>query len=137
MSSESKIRYWSAVVLLALSQVLAGCGAKPSPDLIPVTGVVTFDGQPVVEGFISFEDQAGNFPPESGRIAEGKYRLEARPGKAIVRVTASRQVGNQDPNSPNPPQWIDYVPTKYNINSDLTANVESNGNNRFDFSLVR
>ncbi|MDX1946058.1 MAG: hypothetical protein SFU86_11730 [Pirellulaceae bacterium] len=68
----------SLVVLAGWScLVLAGCeNAGSGPTRYPVSGNVTFDGQPVPKGFITFEPDAdaGNSGPGGGApIENGRY----------------------------------------------------------------
>jgi hypothetical protein len=67
---------WIVPVLVLFA---AGCGGKTEklPDLVPVSGTVTYDGAPLVGAFINFVPQEGT--PGSGASgtsdAEGKYQL--------------------------------------------------------------
>jgi hypothetical protein len=64
---------------LALSAILSGltggCGpAESHPETVPVQGKVTYKGQPVPRGTVTFQPDAG--PPATGEIqADGSYRL--------------------------------------------------------------
>ena len=59
---------WLGVVLLT------GCSDK-YPDLYPVTGRVTFKGQPVPSGTITFYPQDGSRPANCTLSGDGSYRL--------------------------------------------------------------
>jgi hypothetical protein len=82
--------------------LLATLGCGNSPPRTPVSGRVTFDGQPLKFGTIMFQHQSGG-QPASGTIgAEGKYQLAdfkgregALVGPNLVRITSFE--GN-DPN---------------------------------------
>jgi hypothetical protein len=56
-------------VLLVMFPLLSGCGGT-----LLVEGTVTFDGEPVSEGSISFEAPEGAGPTFGGRIEKGAYR---------------------------------------------------------------
>jgi hypothetical protein len=65
---------------LALSAILAGItggcgpGAEPHPETVPVQGKVTYKGQPVPRGTITFQPDSGQ--PATGEIqSDGSYRL--------------------------------------------------------------
>lgn len=75
------------LVVIALFTVLAcGCkGKNDSPARYDLSGRVTFGGEPIPVGVISFspDTQQGNQGPGStGRIQDGRY--QTRPGKGIV-----------------------------------------------------
>ncbi len=56
----------------ALAMLVAGCGK--SSDLAPVTGIVTYRGEPVTEGRVAFYPEKGR--PAIGVIqADGSYTL--------------------------------------------------------------
>ena len=127
-----------AVVVLAM---LAGCGGnRPT-----VHGEVTFDGEPVVEGTISFEPADGVGPTTGGPIVDGKYRLfgEAAPvpGMKRVRISAGRKTGRKIPaGEPFAPDVMieeteRYIPDIYNTRSTLSREVTAKGPNQFDFHL--
>lgn len=135
---------------------IAGCGSEGG--LVPVTGVVTMDGEPVTEGRIEFFPQSGR--PASGVIrSDGRYSLTtyesgdgAKPGEYVVTVTA-RQTPNTAPmyksmedelmgkvNEEYSPEsdsarvkWL--VPKIYSnrASSGLTAEVDGGG--EIDFQL--
>ncbi len=128
-----------AVMVLA---ALAGCGGSGRPT---VHGQVTFDGEPVAEGTISFEPADGIGPTTGGSIAGGKYRLSGEaapvPGKKRVRISAGRKTGRSIPaGEPFPPDVMveeteRYIPDIYNTRSTLTCEVTAKGPNQFDFHL--
>lgn len=85
---------WQLSFIVCLLMI-AGCGtdAPPGPDRFPVSGSVTFEGQPVPAGEIFFEPDAekGNSGPvASTTFREGEYSLDADSGHVggamIVRV---------------------------------------------------
>lgn len=75
-------KIFSALALAALASVLAGCGAAN-----PVTGAVTYDGQPVAKGSITFVPADGKGPSSGGAIENGRYSIEdVPPGEKIVQI---------------------------------------------------
>ncbi len=113
--------------------LLAGCGGEPST--AEVSGTVTFDGQPLAEGQISFVPVAGGGKGGGGAITGGSYRVKTQPGKNKVQITASKMM-------PLPPGEVgmdgakeevrQYIPEKYNAKSELTAEVPPSGPVNFD-----
>jgi hypothetical protein len=64
-----------AVVLTRLAG--AGCSTKASmPPSFLVSGTVTVDGSPLVEGVITFDPLDGQGGVYGGRIQDGKYAVE-------------------------------------------------------------
>lgn len=122
--------------LLATSMTL-GCSDSGGLDTQPVTGNVTFDGQPIPEGRIQFRKTEGDQRAFSAEIKDGQYQMEALPGKVQVEVTASRPVpGKFDESNPGEKVPIGemYIPARYNSQTELTAEVTS-GANQLDFDL--
>lgn len=127
----------AAALLVTLA---AGCGGVEERDdvqLVPVTGLVTLNGQPLKDGTISFV--AVNGPNNAtGQITEGEYTLGTfaskdgvPPGEYRVSVTAWKE----------PPQMgkeaIPAVPQKYldATRSGLTATVTDEPEQTIDFEL--
>ena len=48
----------------------AGCGGGSGLDLHPVSGTVTFDGQPIEDGYITFRAQSGDARGFAGPIKQ-------------------------------------------------------------------
>src|SRR5262249_12029735 len=94
-----------------------GC-EKSSSKLVQVEGKVTFRGQPVPRGFVTFfaEPKKGNQSQEVpiGNIEDGEYHVVTRttdgmtPGWYNVAVNAAKQI---DPKNPYFTDWL--VPEKY------------------------
>ncbi len=111
---------------------LWGCGGGSNPAVTPVEGKVSYKGQPVTTGTISFVPENGNLA--SGKIRpDGTYRLStfgegdgAVPGKYKVGIVATEGTVYGMPGSTpdyKPPK--DLVPKEFNdpSKSDLTATV--------------
>ena len=117
-----------ALVLLVPLVFAVGCGSD-RPDIGYVTGAVTFNGKPLPNAEISFEPKGKRF--SFGRTDEqGRYEMKyirdekgVAVGECVVRITVD------DPNSPR-----QYVPLKYNANSELRAEVKP-GKNELNFDL--
>lgn len=129
---------FAAVWLLAI----VGCGSGSGRD--SMEGTVTFDGQPVEKAVISFEPLPGTKSPTAGaEVVDGKFVIPTDSGtfagRFRVKITASRPTGRKIRH----PIWnnmVDeteqYLPSRYNTNSELEVNVERGAVNHFDFSLV-
>jgi hypothetical protein len=127
---------------LALSTTLAvtigGCGssAPDRPATVPVKGKVTYKGQPVTKGTVSFQPDQGS--PATAEIQpDGTYSLStfqpgdgAVPGHYRVGIIANTADPTMIPGSTpgyKPPK--DLVPKKYNdpMTSGLEATVSKDG----------
>jgi hypothetical protein len=108
---------------------LAGCGSSETgPELFPVTGEVTFEGQPVETGRITFREVEGDRRAFSTEFKGGQYELQTEPGKMTVEITASRPTGKvgapASPDEEPKPIGEMYIPAKYNSKTELTAEVK-------------
>jgi hypothetical protein len=118
------------VLLLGLSLAVTGCGGS----MRDVSGTVTFDGAPVPEGHIAFVPEKGG-AGGGGTITDGQYTARVPAGKSKVQITASKkmklppgQVGMYGDKE----EVRQYVPEKYNTQTELTADVSSPGPVNFD-----
>lgn len=117
---------------------LIGCGAGSELETYPVTGVVTFDGEPIKEGRIFLRKVDGDQKGFSGEIKEGQYLVDAEVGKMSVEVTASRLIPGKFDNSNGTPEPVGemYIPAKYNSKTTLTTEVTPGGDNEENFDLT-
>jgi len=102
-----------------------------------VSGDVSFDGQPVEDGYIKFAPDDKTLGPDAVPIKGGKYSGKVKGGKHKVEITAVRETGKTlpGPNGPEP-EKAGYIPEKYNANTTLTAEVGP-GNTKHDFPLKK
>lgn len=114
--------------------LLAGCGPS-GPETFPVSGTVTWNGQPLPEGTILFAPADEKGVPDVGQIVQGQYRLRAKPGKKKVQIFAERETGKIDPVMGAVPRES-YIPARYNSQTTLTAEVTAGGKNEFTFDLT-
>src|SRR5690242_9393536 len=94
------------IVLWASFAGLTGCSGN-GPELIPITGTVTFDGQPIPTGNITLMAADGKIAPDAGNILNGQFTFSAKAGLKRVEIQAER-LGAPDPEmkSPNRFQYI-------------------------------
>ena len=133
--------------LVGLLSLLSGCGTAEYP-LVPVSGIVTLDGEPLVGAAIVFQPKStGN----SGKVAPGSvgrsdsrghYELStvndepgASPGRHKVRIYSyspeSAPVSDTDSGENK-----ERVPDRYNYRSQLFLEVPSTGTDSADFQLT-
>jgi len=77
--------------LLALACLtLVGCGGAPTAE---VTGVVTWNGKPLSQGYVTFYPVGGTDAVQGGEIANGEYRIKnLSPGKKKALITLKPDV---------------------------------------------
>jgi hypothetical protein len=119
-----------------LIMVLAGCGSG-GPRTVSVTGSVTSaGGVPVAEGEIVFRAAEGAMASWAGPIAAGRYAVRATVGPKRVEIIAVRPTSGAQPQASGEgvPNEM-YIPARYNLQSELTAEITAAGPNVFDFQL--
>jgi hypothetical protein len=119
-------------LLLALSLLAAGCSRDGK---YPVSGTVTWEGHPIPTGHITFTPVDPTIGPDAGKIDNGSFRFRASPGAKKVEVFADRPLGEPDPVM-KVVAHEQYIPRRYNEQTELTAKVEAGGRNQFDFDLA-
>ncbi len=131
-----------AVVATAAS-LLIGCQGGMQPDyaalnLAEVTGRVTYDGNPLADGYIIFENENGTFS-YGNTDSSGSYRLMYNseksgiaPGMKTVRITGQSFSDEEEEFSDAP----ERIPAKYNTQSELRVEVVP-GSQTHNFDLTR
>lgn len=138
MSKTKSVRLCPILVIGSL--LVAGCGGS-GERLAPVEGTVTLDGEPLANARVEFELSAEN--PSYGKVsgsaaygrtdAKGRYKLKythekngAPVGKHVVRITTRDTTIDAEGNEVQVPERL---PRKYNLDSELTAEVKPESNN--------
>lgn len=126
----------------------AGCGKS---DVVPVSGTVTIDGQPLANATVVFEPDSDAKEPGPGSTGvtdeNGRYTLQvmttnapgARVGKHKVKITAyegDAKAPSSDPNAVKNPFGKPLVPLEYNAQSTLIFEVPAKGTSTADFKLT-
>jgi hypothetical protein len=89
-----RMRSTLRVLFLGLVLLPFGCGGQPSFDN-HVTGDVTFDGQPIGDGTITFTPKDGKGLAASSPIKGGLFGLDARPGAYQVEIQSPEMSGGK------------------------------------------
>jgi hypothetical protein len=138
----------AAVVALPILALLLGCDEASRLTTIPVSGKVTYHGQPVSQGTVTFQPVklSEGLPrrPAMGTLqSDGTYQLSSFqhndgviPGEYQVIVISI--TSGPTPEQPNVPEvWA--IPKKYGnpVQTDLKATVpaEAKGTLQLDFAL--
>jgi len=117
--------------------VLAGGCGPAGPETHPVTGSVTLDGQPLPDGDIIFVDPTSATVPGAGKITNGKYTAVSPPGNKKVEIRASKMMPLPEGKTGamgEKEMSQQYIPAKYNTETELTMEVTAGDNNK-DFEL--
>ena len=77
-------------LILSIAAIALGCGDS---GIATVSGAVTYEGEPVMDGMITFTPADGKGPVAGGRIIDGRYGIEKlTPGTKLVKVEAVKAV---------------------------------------------
>jgi hypothetical protein len=141
---------WLAGLVLVGTLVFAasGCGGSNRG---AVQGKVTFNGDPLKEGQISFVPLDPKLGPTAGGvIVDGEYQIDASRGPVAgeyqIQIVASRKTGRKtwdgmgDEKAPaHQKNYVEevvaFIPARYNAVSELRATIKAGEVNRYDFDL--
>jgi len=121
-----------AAVVLCLA--FAGCG--PPDARVECSGSVSFAGEPIEEGSISFLPLSGG-RSEGAVITAGRYTARVLPGRYRVEIRGSRPIADAAAVRSDMPGEIreDFVPPEFNDNSTLEAEIPPDGSSQLSFKL--
>lgn len=110
---------WKYAALVVSMVFLVGCGGYG--DIVPVSGTVTLDGEPLPNATVRFTPIEGNRPVEAVTDASGNYKLRytrnqdgAERGKHRVSITTGGE--KEGPNGEDI-EIPEKVPAKYNTDN--------------------
>lgn len=147
-----------AAMLLLLLGVAAfiGCGQERLPGLVPASGIVTYQGDPIADAWVTFvPSQPGSSQRAASSVTDGQGHFTMTtldpqdgvvPGEYFVKISkkvdstdnskADIDAGRAKPK--NNTRHIQYViPQKYEQpeESGLVVQIESQGNQAIEFHL--
>lgn len=125
---------------------VCGCGGPEDPTL-PISGMVTLNGQPVEHGDIEFGGKGNGGLRRGAMIVKGKYKTAPMqgllPGDYVVRIFSVAgdphevmpdiMPGEEDLGSP---AKRDLIPPEYNMRSKQVVTVTAEGPNEFNYDIV-
>lgn len=134
MKSQTTI---STIVVLAVTVALT-TGCDDGPAVAPVTGVVTQDGQPLVNAMVEFQPDKGA-PSYAYTDANGKYDIQYQTDQmgALLghHYVSVRTAGEKtDPKTDTTINMPELVPATYNDETELEFEVQP-GPNTFDIPI--
>jgi hypothetical protein len=129
-------------VLIGCAAVLIGAAGCSGDGRVGVEGAVSYAGEPVGVGTITFLPAGEEGVKAGGRIADGRYALEPRfglkPGTHRVEIRWAKPTGRRYKNEFGEEfdRTAEGLPDKYHAQTTLTAEVRP-GANVIDFHLER
>jgi len=117
--------------------LLIGCGGSGGRK--PITGMITFQKQPLDQGRIEFHPDGGEATMAGAVIEKGKYEIPAgkglMPGTYKVAIYSSTAAPSTDQLPGEPPVYKERIPAKYNEATTLKAEIKDGGPSQFNFEL--
>ena len=123
-----------SVLLLVIAPGLIGCGPS-GPVMVPVSGAVTLDDQPMPDGIVYFKTIAEGSVDQM-EIKDGKFAGTVEIGERRVEVC---RYGLGEPikfGNSELPNKVETLPPRYNYESELKATVTESGPNEFRFAVT-
>jgi hypothetical protein len=149
------MRYTQRIVGLLPLLVAAGLappGCSSDEDKLPrrpIAGTVTFDGKPLKAGTIQFyPSSVKEGIAAGGFVVDGQFRVAQKegpvPGKYSVMIFARDENAAPPPPEGDMPGVIQarkstagLIPVRYNLETELTAEVKADGPNTYEFVLKK
>lgn len=132
-------------LLLSLVLATAGCGGGASVETVPVAGLITMDGEPLVNAAVMFQltsDTEATAPTSAGITDdEGRYTLQVSisdTSGAVVgehRVSVTMDAYEEDEEDDGDSEVNEPIPNKYNVDTELIFNVPEGGTDQANFEL--
>jgi hypothetical protein len=131
------------ICFVPLCVVAAGCGGSEYEGArrFPLSGKVSFNGEPVDVGSISFIPLQKDGRVSGGTIADGAYSVEeaqgANAGKHRIEIHWQKRTGKKIKvpwSDEEDEERAEGLPAEFNTDSTLTAEVSAN-QATFDFDL--
>jgi hypothetical protein len=127
---------WTAGVTLAACLAVSVVGCRESSPGVPVSGRVTYQGEPIASGTVTFFPASGR-PLHAILSSDGEYAAQLLPGdyRVVVNVGAQLPEGWKEGDPVPPPTRM--LPAEYTTRaaSTLTATVGERQSEPIDFIL--
>lgn len=149
-----------AAFLLITALLASACNMQPAADyskldLVPGTGTVTLNGQPLPGAVVMFENPEDETVCVGLTDAAGRYELQVdsrkkgvTTGRKIVRISTAARIpwlnvgfdgeggsAEEEGEGASPSSPVELVPARYNKESQLTVEVTP-GRTSYDFALT-
>jgi hypothetical protein len=130
--------------LVVAAGLLAGCGDS-AERRYAVSGTVTYKGQPIANGLISFMPRGTDASAGGSAIVNGKYTIPSSVGLlageydvvvSVPTATPAKAAGDDEaPGEGGERETGEALPARYNLMTELKAEVKAEDKNQFDFHL--
>ncbi|WDI44486.1 hypothetical protein [Bremerella sp. P1] len=124
-----------ALFVLVSGMTLLGCAASDEHPKYPVSGTITYDGEPIESGSIVFDPVDGIGPSAMGGIENGVIKAEVSAGEKILRISAVRTLDKKDQYGESITE--SFIPDKYNGESQIHETVTADGKNELTIELEK
>ncbi len=129
---------WTPVLSIALGWLVSGC-APSGPVIHQVTGKISFEGQPVKEGSITFEDPKTGAAQRAELNADGTYSIQLQEGN--YQICIEPLVVERATKADTPPDHTykkaDNIPAKYRATAMAGLKHTVTGPGKYDLNMVR
>jgi hypothetical protein len=126
---------WLACSLLSLFLATSAPGCKKSSDIVPVHGRISFRGEPLASGSVTFFPTSGR--PVGAAILQGEYKTDLKPGDYTVALDVAPEFpkGFKEGDPLPPPKAA--LPEEYTsrTKSTLKTSVKAGQTEPIDFDL--
>lgn len=130
MSSKQLSVRWLVLTLAVVGLFLtSGC----SDGKAKVTGSVTFDGQPVTSGVVTFVRKEGQLVREGAVITQGSFQAVLAPGTYQVELNGQKVSGTRKQKGFDGKDEVleiteELFPDRYNLKTELVAEIKPGQN---------
>ena len=123
-----------SVVLLAAA--FCGCGPTPrkAATTIAVKGTVNLDGKPMPTGQVQFS--VPGEPVQQFPVSNGSFSGQANEGTNKVEFAMFKDGPPLTTDLEKKPTKVNALPSKYQFESKVTADVKAGGANEFKFEIT-
>ena len=137
-----------SIFLLLLLSLGGGCSGSA---IVPVSGRVTLDGQPLTGAHISFQPHAGVDSAGGANAGSGSYGITGADGAYTLRLAQGDQPGavvgkhrveinlrndsDDDSDRHGRPPQAKLLPARYNLRTELSCDVPPGGKPDINFDL--
>lgn len=117
----------SSIIALTIIPLVSGCNSTVDGNgFFEIDGTVTWNGEPLDNGWIIFRAKDETSRNVSSPIKDGGFSVKIQEGEKIVEVTAEREVSGKftrGASGEEVPAKESYIPAKYNTNSELKVDI--------------
>jgi hypothetical protein len=139
-------RFIAFVVVVVLASLSSGCGESDPLGRRALSGLVTFQGQPLEQGTISFQPTEQGTTSSGAVILQGKYSIPREQGLPVgkyrVVINALKPgTGTTLPDGAMPGEEIgpppeELIPAEWNVNSQNIIEISESGSNEFRHEIL-